>query len=71
MYCSAWIAFQTTEGIPKGDAIFQKGRNMVAAGYALYGSACMVVLCTGQTVNGFMLDPVSIQHGSLRNLLGL
>ncbi|XP_072050919.1 fructose-1,6-bisphosphatase isozyme 2-like [Amphiura filiformis] len=48
---------KTEEGIPKGDKIFQPGRNMVAAGYALYGSACMVVLCTGHTVNGFMLDP--------------
>uniref|UniRef100_A0A1I7ZAS3 fructose-bisphosphatase n=1 Tax=Steinernema glaseri TaxID=37863 RepID=A0A1I7ZAS3_9BILA len=30
---------------------------MVAAGYVLYGSATMVVLSTGQNVNGFMLDP--------------
>ena len=33
---------------------------MVAAGYALYGSATMIVLTTGgNTVNGFTLDPVS------------
>ncbi|KAK5978602.1 Fructose-1 6-bisphosphatase [Trichostrongylus colubriformis] len=32
-------------------------RKMVAAGYCLYGSATMVVLCTGRHVNGFMLDP--------------
>ena len=32
---------------------------MVAAGYALYGSATMIVLSTGQGVNGFTLDPVS------------
>ena len=50
--------FQTTDSIPTGDQVFQRGRDMVAAGYALYGSATMVVLCTGQTVNGFMLDPV-------------
>jgi fructose-1,6-bisphosphatase I len=31
---------------------------MVAAGYALYGSATMMVLSTGGTVNGFTLDPV-------------
>jgi len=31
---------------------------MIAAGYALYGSATMMVLSTGQGVNGFMLDPV-------------
>ncbi|XP_065337737.1 fructose-1,6-bisphosphatase 1 [Cloeon dipterum] len=35
----------------------QPGRNMVAAGYALYGSATMLVLSTGRGVNGFMLDP--------------
>lgn len=32
----------------------------VAAGYALYGSATMIVLSLGKTaVNGFMYDPVS------------
>ncbi|XP_014769932.1 fructose-1,6-bisphosphatase 1 isoform X2 [Octopus bimaculoides] len=35
----------------------QPGRDLVAGGYALYGSATMVVLSTGQEVNGFMLDP--------------
>ena len=35
------------------------GRDFVAAGYALYGSATMVVLSTGNGVNGFTLDPVS------------
>merc|ERR1719447_624063 len=39
-----------------GDAL-QSGRQIVAAGYALYGSATMMVLSTGQGVNGFMLDP--------------
>jgi fructose-1,6-bisphosphatase I len=37
----------------------QPGNKMVAAGYALYGSATMMVLSTGQGVNGFMLDPVT------------
>ncbi|KAF1570253.1 UNVERIFIED_CONTAM: Fructose-1,6-bisphosphatase isozyme 2, partial [Eudyptes robustus] len=37
--------------------VLQKGENMVAAGYALYGSATMVVLSTGDGVNGFTLDP--------------
>lgn len=32
---------------------------MVAAGYAVYGSATMIVLSTGRGVNGFTLDPVS------------
>ncbi|XP_062924938.1 fructose-1,6-bisphosphatase isozyme 2-like isoform X1 [Mobula hypostoma] len=35
----------------------EPGRNMVAAGYALYGSATLVALSTGQGVNFFMLDP--------------
>ena len=40
----------------KADAL-QSGRNIVAAGYALYGSATMLVLSTGEGVQGFMLDP--------------
>eukprot|EP00092_Neocalanus_flemingeri_P045727 GFUD01051240.1.p1 GENE.GFUD01051240.1~~GFUD01051240.1.p1 ORF type:complete len:336 (+),score=90.38 GFUD01051240.1:78-1085(+) len=39
-----------------GDAL-QSGRQIVAAGYALYGSATMMVISTGHGVNGFMLDP--------------
>jgi len=34
-----------------------RGRDIVAAGYALYGSATMLVLSLGDDVNGFMLDP--------------
>lgn len=37
----------------------QPGRNFVAAGYALYGSATSIVLSTGNGVNAFTLDPVS------------
>lgn len=39
------------------DDVLKPGTNLVAAGYALYGSATMVVLTTGCGVNGFMLDP--------------
>ncbi|XP_062618024.1 fructose-1,6-bisphosphatase 1-like [Saccostrea cucullata] len=35
----------------------QSGRELVGAGYALYGSATMIVLSIGNGVNGFMLDP--------------
>jgi len=35
----------------------QPGNKCVAAGYALYGSATMMVISTGNGVNGFMLDP--------------
>ena len=39
------------------DDVLQPGRKLVAAGYALYGSATMMVLSTGQGVNGFIYDP--------------
>ena len=48
---------------PTVDDALQPGNQMVAAGYALYGSATMVVLSTGGPVNGFTLDPV---RGSLK-----
>lgn len=35
----------------------QPGNQMICSGYALYGSACMIVLATNSGVNGFMLDP--------------
>jgi len=39
------------------EACMVPGKNFVASGYALYGSACMIVLTTGRGVNGFTLDP--------------
>lgn len=42
---------------PSEQDALQPGRNLVAAGYALYGSATMIVLSTGNGVNCFMLDP--------------
>lgn len=35
----------------------QPGRNLVAAGYVIYGSSTMFVYTTGRGVNGFTLDP--------------
>lgn len=46
-----------SSGRPDAKDALQTGRNAVCAGYALYGSATMVVLGLGQGVNGFMLDP--------------
>ncbi|KAF5905576.1 fructose-1,6-bisphosphatase 1-like, partial [Clarias magur] len=46
-----------TDDQPSEKDALQPGRNIVAAGYALYGSATMIVLSTGQGVNCFMLDP--------------
>ncbi|CAN6445413.1 unnamed protein product [Victoria cruziana] len=37
--------------------VLQPGKNMVAAGYCMYGSSCTLVLSTGAGVNGFTLDP--------------
>ncbi|XP_054288259.1 fructose-1,6-bisphosphatase 1-like isoform X2 [Macrosteles quadrilineatus] len=47
-----------TSPVSEKDAL-QSGRQLVAAGYALYGSATMMVLALGRGsgVNGFMLDP--------------
>lgn len=35
----------------------QPGRNLVAAGYVIYGSSTMLVYTTGMGVHGFTLDP--------------
>lgn len=48
---------KTTGTEPSEKDALQPGRSLVAAGYALYGSATMLVLSTGQGVNCFMLDP--------------
>ena len=40
------------------DCILQSGEYLRCAGYAVYGSACMLVLATEDGVNGFTLDPV-------------
>ncbi|TNF26729.1 MAG: class 1 fructose-bisphosphatase [Deltaproteobacteria bacterium] len=37
--------------------VLQSGRALVAAGYVIYGSSTMLVLSTGQRVDGFTLDP--------------
>ncbi|KAG9140241.1 hypothetical protein Leryth_014686 [Lithospermum erythrorhizon] len=45
------------DGEPTLDDVLQPGTNMVAAGYCMYGSSCMLVISTGSGVNGFTLDP--------------
>lgn len=37
--------------------VLQPGRNLVAAGYALYGASTMLVYSTGQGVHAFTLNP--------------
>ncbi|KAE8633239.1 hypothetical protein XENTR_v10001823 [Xenopus tropicalis] len=48
---------KTTDTEPCEQDALQPGRNIVAAGYALYGSATLVALSTGEGVDCFMLDP--------------
>ncbi|HLF46354.1 MAG TPA: class 1 fructose-bisphosphatase [Chitinophagaceae bacterium] len=48
----------TELGKPCGlEDFLQKGINMVAAGYIIYGSSTMMVYATRRGVNGFTLDP--------------
>ncbi|XP_047162717.1 fructose-1,6-bisphosphatase, cytosolic [Vigna umbellata] len=42
---------------PTIEDVLQPGKNMLAAGYCMYGSSCTFVLSTGSGVNGFTLDP--------------
>ncbi|KAE8692622.1 Fructose-1,6-bisphosphatase, cytosolic [Hibiscus syriacus] len=42
---------------PTIDDVLQPGKNLLAAGYCMYGSSCTLVLSTGSGVNGFTLDP--------------
>jgi len=42
---------------PSDADLLKPGTELVCAGYALYGAATMVVLTTGNGVNGFLLDP--------------
>jgi len=49
---------QTSKGTPCAlEDFLQKGTNMVAAGYVIYGSSTMLVYATRRGVNGFTLDP--------------
>ncbi|CAH2049492.1 unnamed protein product, partial [Iphiclides podalirius] len=50
---------KTSDGEPTEADALRPGRELVAAGYALYGSATMMVLALGRGkgVNGFMYDP--------------
>jgi len=51
------IAKKEDDGPLTKESCLVPGSQFVASGYALYGSATMVVLTTGNGVNGFTLDP--------------
>jgi fructose-1,6-bisphosphatase I len=48
---------KTSEGSPSVNDALQPGRNLVAAGYAVYGSATVMVISVGNGVHSFLLDP--------------
>lgn len=48
---------KTREGRGTLEDCLQKGRDLVAAGYFVYGSSTMLVYSTGHGVHGFTLDP--------------
>lgn len=54
---SIFAIYKRKNGIIKD--FFQKPKDIVSAGYILYGSSTMLVYSTGQGVNGFTLDPLS------------
>lgn len=47
----------TQDGPGKIEDCLQTGRNLVAAGYIVYGASTMFVYTTGHGVHGFTLDP--------------
>ena len=47
----------TDDGPGTLEDVLQPGRNLVAAGYVLYGASTMMVYSTGRGVHGFTLDP--------------
>jgi fructose-1,6-bisphosphatase I len=61
----------TEKGYPcKREDFLQKGENLIAAGYIIYGSSTMLVYATRRGVNGFTLDPTigefTISHPDLK-----
>ena len=49
---------KSPEGTPANmDDVLQRGTDIVAAGYIIYGSGTVLVLSTGNRVDGFTLDP--------------
>ena len=43
--------------IDAANPVLRPGRELVAAGYAVYGSFTTLVLCNGISVHGYTLDP--------------
>eukprot|EP01088_Endostelium_zonatum_P018574 TRINITY_DN600_c0_g1_i1.p1 TRINITY_DN600_c0_g1~~TRINITY_DN600_c0_g1_i1.p1 ORF type:complete len:381 (+),score=68.58 TRINITY_DN600_c0_g1_i1:92-1144(+) len=56
---SIWKRQSEKDKEPQLSDVLQKGDSLVCAGYALYGSATLLVLSTGNSVDGFLLDPAT------------
>lgn len=54
---SDWEAKVDQEVLTCLQNVLQPGSNLVASGYCMYSSSCMMVLTTGSGVQGFTLDP--------------
>lgn len=51
------LRFDRASGPPTVNSFLQKGRELVAAGYVIYGSSTVLVFTTGKGVHGFTWDP--------------
>eukprot|EP00475_Leptophrys_vorax_P038136 TRINITY_DN6671_c0_g3_i1.p1 TRINITY_DN6671_c0_g3~~TRINITY_DN6671_c0_g3_i1.p1 ORF type:complete len:342 (+),score=114.89 TRINITY_DN6671_c0_g3_i1:602-1627(+) len=49
--------WKQTRPVSTVEELLQPGRELLAAGYAMYGAATILVLSIGQGVHGFTLDP--------------
>ena len=63
---------KSEKGFPcRREDFLQKGENLVAAGYIIYGSSTMLVYATRRGVNGFTLDPsigeFTISHPDIKS----
>ncbi|KAL4575836.1 hypothetical protein LXL04_011923 [Taraxacum kok-saghyz] len=56
-YCVVFDPLDGSSNIECGVSIGTPGKEMLAAGYCMYGSSCTLVLSTGSGVNGFTIDP--------------
>ncbi len=51
------LRYHRKDGPPTVQSFLQRGRDLVAAGYVIYGSSTVLVLTTGKGVHGFTWDP--------------
>lgn len=66
----AILRYDRASGPPTTQSFFTRGRDLVAAGYVIYGSSTVLVLSTGKGVHGFTWDPSAgeffLSHENIR-----